>query len=110
MNAFFSRQVEAIAKSGDVLVWISTSGNSRNVVLAMDQARSLGMTTIAFTGLGGGKLKEIADFLFCVDSTDTARSQEARILAGHILCDWIEMEWLHSPGQIPGIAELRHGD
>jgi D-sedoheptulose 7-phosphate isomerase len=92
----FSRQVEALANSGDLLVGISTSGNSKNVVNAMESARARGVVTVAFTGSGGGKLATIADHLFAVASRDTARIQEAHILAGHMLCDWIEWDWVQT--------------
>ena len=95
-EAVFSRQVEALGVAGDLLVGISTSGNSRNVVAAMEMARSLGLTTVAFTGAGGGKMAAHADHLFAVASRDTARIQEAHILAGHVLCDWIELDWLRA--------------
>jgi D-sedoheptulose 7-phosphate isomerase len=90
----FSRQVEALGVEGDLLVGISTSGNSPNVVRALEQGKSLGLKTVAFTGAGGGKMGAIADFLFDVSSRDTARIQEAHILAGHMLCDWIELDFL----------------
>jgi D-sedoheptulose 7-phosphate isomerase len=89
----FSRQVEALSQPGDVLVGISTSGNSKNVVLALEQGRSMGVTTIALTGAGGGKLGVIADHTLAVPSTDTARIQEAHILVGHVVCDWLELRW-----------------
>jgi D-sedoheptulose 7-phosphate isomerase len=92
----FSRQVEAIAKPGDILVGISTSGNSQNVLMAIHQARSMGLKTVAFTGQGGGKIGQIADHILSIGSTDTARIQEAHILAGHMICDWLELEWLKS--------------
>jgi D-sedoheptulose 7-phosphate isomerase len=90
----FSRQVEALGAAGDVLAGFSTSGNSRNVVAAMEAARTRGLITIAFTGAGGGKLAPLADHLFAVESRDTARIQEAHILAGHMICDWIEQDWV----------------
>jgi len=93
-EAVFSRQVEAIAKPGDVLVGISTSGNSRNVVAALETAKLHGVTTVAFTGEGGGRMGALADHLFAVGSRDTARIQEAHILAGHMLCDWLELDWI----------------
>ena len=93
-EAVFSRQVEALGVSGDLIVGISTSGNSRNVIAALETARSLGLVTVAFTGAGGGKLAALADHLFAVDSRETARIQEAHILAGHMLCDWIELDWV----------------
>jgi D-sedoheptulose 7-phosphate isomerase len=95
-EAVFSRQVEALGDSGDLLVGLSTSGNSANVVAAFALARALGMKTVAFTGAGGGKMASLADHLFAVASADTARIQEAHILAGHMLCDWIEVDWLHT--------------
>ena len=91
-NAVFSRQVEALGTAGDVLVGISTSGNSRNVVAALELAHAKGIITVAFTGAGGGKMGGIVDYLFAASSHDTARIQEAHILAGHMLCDWIELD------------------
>lgn len=88
----FARQVQALGNRGDVLVGISTSGNSSNVVAALTAARSQGLLTVAFTGEGGGKLALLADHLFCVPSRETARIQEVHILAGHLLCDWIELD------------------
>jgi len=90
----FARQVEALGFAGDMLVCISTSGNSPNVVAALRVARSQGMVTVGFTGEGGGRMEGLADHLFAVASHDTARVQEAHILAGHMLCDWIELEWI----------------
>ncbi|MEM2786467.1 MAG: D-sedoheptulose 7-phosphate isomerase, partial [Candidatus Nitrosotenuis sp.] len=78
----FVRQVEAIAKTGDVLVGISTSGNSLNVVEAMKLAKNIGMKTIAFTGETGGKMKDYADVLINVPSTDTPHIQELHIMVG----------------------------
>jgi D-sedoheptulose 7-phosphate isomerase len=95
-ESVFSRQVEAIGVSGDLLVGISTSGNSPNVVAALKAARAQGLGTVAFTGAGGGKLAPLADHLFAIASRDAARIQEAHILAGHMLCDWIELDWLLS--------------
>jgi len=95
-EAVFSRQVEAMSKPGDVLVGISTSGNSRNVIAALERAKELGVTTVAFTGEGGGRMGALADYLFAVSSRDTARIQEAHILAGHMLCDWLELDWIAS--------------
>jgi D-sedoheptulose 7-phosphate isomerase len=91
-EAVFSRQVEALAREGDVLVGISTSGNSHNVIAAIEAAKLYGVTTVAFTGAGGGRMGDLADYLFAVNSKDTARVQEAHILAGHMLCDWIELD------------------
>lgn len=87
----FQRQVEALGTRGDVLVGISTSGNSRNVCAAIESARNLGCFTIAFTGEGGGAMARLADVALRVASRDTARIQECHILCGHMLCDWIEL-------------------
>ncbi|MDA3942972.1 MAG: D-sedoheptulose 7-phosphate isomerase [Bacteroidetes bacterium] len=86
----YSRMVEASGRKSDVLVGLSTSGNSTNVVEAFIKAKEIGMTTIAFTGAGGGKLRQYADILLDIPATDTARIQEAHILFGHILCEFIE--------------------
>ena len=90
----FARQVEALATPRDVVVGISTSGNSPNVVAALERARSLGVKTVAFTGEGGGKMGQLADLVLAVPSMVTARIQEAHILAGHMLCDWLEADWM----------------
>lgn len=95
----FSRQVEALGGAGDVLVGLSTSGNSRNVVEAFITARAKGMVTVAFTGAGGGKMAPVADHLFAVESRDTARIQEAHTLAAHMLCDWIERDCVEVQGK-----------
>jgi len=97
-EAVFVRQVEALGRSGDLLVGISTSGNSENVVCALTAARANGLVTVAFTGAGGGRMAPLADHLFSVESRDTARIQEAHILAGHLLCDWIEMDCVQAEG------------
>lgn len=88
----FQRQVETLARKGDVVVAISTSGNSRNVFLALEAARKAGAVAVAFTGKGGGQIAKAADFLFEVPSSDTPRIQEAHILAGHILIEILERE------------------
>lgn len=87
----FSRQVEALCVEGDVLVGISTSGNSKNVCAALDEARKLGAYTVALTGQSGGAAARIADAVVAIASKETARIQEAHILCGHMLCDWIEL-------------------
>ncbi len=87
----FQRQVEALCVKGDVLVGISTSGNSRNVCAALETARQLGAFTVAFTGEGGGMMAKLADATVQMASKDTARIQEGHILCGHMLCDWIEL-------------------
>jgi len=86
----FARQLEAFARPGDVAVGLSTSGNSANVVAALQKARELGLTTIALTGEGGGKLRDAADILLAVASRETPRIQECHILIGHCLCQAVE--------------------
>ena len=92
-DAVFARQVEGLGRTGDVLIGISTSGNSKNVVKAAEMARSIGMHTIAFTGEGGGKLAELCDITLAIPSNVTARIQEMHILAGHIMCELIEEDY-----------------
>ncbi len=108
-EAVFARQVEALGVAGDLLVGISTSGNSRNIVCALEAARSLGLVTAAFTGEGGGRLAQLSDYLFAVNSRETARIQEAHILAGHMLCDWIELDSLREPSAEETAAALAKG-
>jgi len=87
----FSRQVEGLGSAGDVLIGISTSGNSKNVVRAIEAAHEQGLVTIGFLGGSGGKLVELCQHSLCISSTqDTARIQEAHILIGHIVCGLIE--------------------
>lgn len=87
----FARQVEALCTEGDVVVGISTSGNSRNVCAALETAQQLGAFTVALTGAGGGAMASIADVALRIASKDTARIQEGHILCGHMLCDWVEL-------------------
>lgn len=91
-DVIYERLVEAKGKQGDILVGISTSGNSKNVLSAMKKAKEKGMITIALTGEGGGNMAEYADFLIAIPSNDTPRIQEVHILVGHILCEIIEEE------------------
>ena len=86
----FKRQVEALGKKNDIAIGISTSGNSANVLEALRSAKELGLATIALTGAGGGKLKDLADIPIIVASKDTPRIQEAHILLIHILCELVE--------------------
>jgi len=86
----YARQIEALANPGDVAVGISTSGNSANVVRALEAAKAKGCLTVAFTAEGGGECARIADLTFRAPSAVTARAQECHLLAGHILCDLIE--------------------
>jgi len=86
----FSRQLEALARKGDVAMGISTSGNSPNVIEAIKTAEKLGLKTIAMTGRDGGKLAGLADITLKVPSDNTPRIQELHITAGHIICELIE--------------------
>lgn len=89
-NEIYARLITGVGREGDVLVGLSTSGNSKNIIKAFEECRSLGIKTIALTGASGGKMKEIADITICVPSTDTPRIQESHITIGHIICEIIE--------------------
>jgi D-sedoheptulose 7-phosphate isomerase len=93
-NQVFTRQVEALANPGDVVVGISTSGNSLNVIKGIEEAKRRGAITIAFTGASGGKLKGNGDvdYLLTVPSEDTPHIQESHIMVGHIICYLVEKE------------------
>jgi D-sedoheptulose 7-phosphate isomerase len=86
----FARQIEALGKKNDIAVGISTSGKAKNVMLAIKQAKKMGIKTIALTGGDGGELAKLADVSLMVPSTVTARIQEAHITIGHIICELIE--------------------
>ena len=86
----YSRMIESAGRKGDVLFALSTSGNSNNVIKAIEKAKDIGMTTIGLTGLDGGKVKRICDLVLSVPSNDTPRVQEGHILIGHIICQLIE--------------------
>jgi D-sedoheptulose 7-phosphate isomerase len=93
----YARLIEGIANKGDLLIGLSTSGNSANIVRAFEVAREKGVTTIGFTGLSGGTMKSLADFLFNVPSGDTPRIQESHILVGHIICQLVEEKYFAAP-------------
>jgi D-sedoheptulose 7-phosphate isomerase len=86
----FARQMEALGKEGDVAMGISTSGNSRNVLRALEVAKSKSIYTVALTGSSGGEMKDLADCTICVPSEETPRIQECHILIGHIICEIVE--------------------
>lgn len=86
----YSRLVKAKGSEGDVLIALSTSGNSSNILKAMETASSLGMKIIGFTGETGGKMKLLSDILLNIPSTDTPRIQESHITIGHIICEIVE--------------------
>lgn len=89
-DLIYSRMIDGACKPGDVLVGISTSGNSVNICNAFRKAKELGVITVAMTGETGGKMKEMADYLLNVPSTDTPRIQESHIMLGHIICEIVE--------------------
>lgn len=89
-DVIYSRIIEGTGNPGDVLVGLSTSGNSRNIIKAFEACREKGVITIGLTGATGGQMKAYSDFLFNVPSTDTPRIQESHILIGHIICELVE--------------------
>jgi D-sedoheptulose 7-phosphate isomerase len=101
----FIRQVQALVCRGDVIFGISTSGSSRNVILAMREARQSGAVTVAFSGVVG-ELRQIADYALCIPSEDTPRIQEAHIACGHMICYLVE-EALFGPGNNPPVEAVQ---
>lgn len=91
-DEIYARYIKGAGRKGDVLVGISTSGNSNNIIRAFKVAKENGLTTVALTGETGGEMKEYADFLINVPSTDTPRIQESHIMIGHIICEYVESE------------------
>jgi len=91
----FSRQIEALGTPGDVAIGLTTSGNSPNVLRAMEAARKKGLHTVGLTGSSGGKLKEAVDHCICVPSNETPRIQECHILAGHVVSQLVEETIFH---------------
>ncbi|MEI7959276.1 MAG: D-sedoheptulose 7-phosphate isomerase [Chitinophagaceae bacterium] len=89
-EVIYARLIEGITKPGDVLVGMSTSGNSGNIVKAFEAAKNNQVVTIGFTGDKGGKMKDLGDYLINVPSNDTPRIQESHILVGHIICELVE--------------------
>ena len=90
-DVIYSRLVEAMGKKDDIVIGLSTSGNSGNVIKALEKARSLHMTTVGFTGNGGGKMKPFCDHLIAIPSSDTPRIQECHMLLGHTICELVEL-------------------
>ncbi|HCL83992.1 MAG TPA: phosphoheptose isomerase [Chitinophagaceae bacterium] len=95
-DEIYARLIRGISHPGDVLVGLSTSGNSGNIVKAFEAARNQKVITVGFTGESGGKMKPLSDYLFNVPSTDTPRIQESHILLGHIVCELVEKEYFKS--------------
>ncbi|MFN8252713.1 MAG: D-sedoheptulose 7-phosphate isomerase [Ferruginibacter sp.] len=92
-DVIYSRLIHGIGVKGDVLIGLSTSGNSKNIVAAFEVAREKGMLTIGFTGKEGGKMKTLSDHLLNVPSNDTPRIQESHIMLGHIICELVEEKY-----------------
>ena len=88
----YSRMVESIGKNGDILLALSTSGNSKNIIRAIEKANSLGLITIGFSGNDGGAMQNLCKYNLIIPSDNTARIQEAHILVGHIICKLIEQK------------------
>lgn len=96
-DQLFRRQLEANGQGGDVFLGISTSGNSPNILKALEAAKFKGITTFGLTGITGGKMRELCDYCLCVPSSDTPRIQEAHILVGHTLCAMVELALFDDP-------------
>lgn len=89
-DKIFARLISGLGQKGDILVGLSTSGNSENILRAFEVCREKGVRTIALTGASGGRMKTLADLLINIPSTDTPRIQEAHITVGHIICELVE--------------------
>lgn len=96
-DVIYSRLIEGICVKGDVLVGLSTSGNSKNILNAFATAKEMGVITIGMTGASGGKMKEAGDYLINVPSSDTPRIQESHIMIGHIICELVEANIFGKP-------------
>lgn len=92
-DLIYARLIQGLGKPGDILIGLSTSGNSKNIVQAFETAREKQMTTIGFTGLSGGLMKASSDHLINIPSTDTPRIQECHMLLGHIICQLVEEKY-----------------
>lgn len=103
-DEIYARLIEGVGREGDVLVGMSTSGNSRNIVKAFQTARKAGITTLALTGKDGGALKACSEYLINVPGTDTPRIQESHMLIGHIICQGVEATLFGNEGAFaPGM-------
>lgn len=96
-DEIYSRLVKAMGRKNDILIGLSTSGNSKNVINALIQAKELGMTIIGFTGEGGGEMKKYCDFIFEIPSKNTPRIQECHMLIGHSICEFVEQHLFPKP-------------
>ena len=103
-DEIYARLIKAKGRQGDLLIGITTSGNSENIIRAFRQAKIQGMVTVALTGATGGRLKEDADYLINIPSTDTPRIQESHIVVGHILCEIVERKlFLAEPVELESV-------
>ncbi|WP_233153000.1 SIS domain-containing protein [Motiliproteus sp. MSK22-1] len=91
-DTLFARQVEGLARKEDLVIGISTSGNSNNIIKAIEQAKAMGVTTATLLGRDGGKLKDLADHSIIIPGNETARIQEAHLFIGHWLCEEIDYQ------------------
>jgi D-sedoheptulose 7-phosphate isomerase len=96
-DAVYARIIDGIGGAGDILIGLSTSGNSGNIIRAFEVARAKKIITVGLTGATGGKMKPISDYLINIPSTDTPRIQESHILAGHIICQLVEEKYFATP-------------
>ncbi len=96
-DVVYARLIDGIGNSGDVLIGLSTSGNSANIVKAFEVAKAKGIVTVGFTGLSGGVMKDISDYLINVPSTDTPHIQESHIMVGHVICQLSEEQYFSKP-------------
>jgi D-sedoheptulose 7-phosphate isomerase len=95
-DVIYARLIKGIGNKGDILVGLSTSGNSSNIIKAFEVAREKGLITVGFTGESGGKMKALSDYLINVPSTNTPRIQESHILLGHIICQLVEEQYFNT--------------
>ena len=92
-DVVYARLIDGIGNTGDILIGLSTSGNSANIVKAFETAKEKGIITVGFTGTSGGVMKGLSDYLVNVPSTDTPRIQESHIMVGHIICQLVEEKY-----------------
>lgn len=92
-DVVYARMIDGIGEKGDILIGLSTSGNSGNIINAFEAAKNKGIITVAFTGITGGQMKAISDYLINVPSADTPRIQESHITIGHIICQLVEEKY-----------------
>ncbi len=98
-EVIYSRLIDGIGNAGDVLIGLSTSGNSKNIIKAFETAREKGLITVGFTGSSGGQMKTLSDYLVNVPSNDTPRIQESHITIGHIICQLVEEKYFSGSNQ-----------